>query len=250
MELELKDKVALVTGAGGFIGRCICRTLAEAGATVAVGDVNLETAGETVRLITEAGGRAKAYEMNVRQVESIESVVASVIDQLGKIDVLVNVAGGSARGRASLFHESDESVIREIIEINLYGTLFTCRAVLGHMIERGSGRIVNIGSVLASRAHAKIAEYCAAKGGVVALTRALALEVAHHNIFVNCVSPGRVPRPEEDKTNIPNTNYLQRCAPPESVANLVLFLASEKADFIIGQDYTVDGGWGLGVKHR
>ncbi len=248
--MQLQGRVAIVTGGGGYIGQSIARVFAGEGASVAVCDLNAESAQRTADEISIKGGRAVAVKLDVCQTASIDSMVNGVIKQFGRIDILLNVAGGSARERWSPVHGSSEEVIREIININLFGTIFCCRAVVGHMIERNSGRIVNIGSALGVQGQARFAEYSAAKGGVIAFSKALAMEVGPHNIHVNCVSPGLVPRPNEKTDDIPNTNYLQRVAKPETVANLVLFLVSEKADFIVGQNYIVDGGWSLGLKGR
>ena len=243
-----EGKIAIVTGAAGWIGSAIARRLAADGATVVVCDVRLEPAEQVASAIVADGGQALAIETDVRSVPSIEAMVASVVERFGRVDQLVNVAGGSARERASTVHGLSEAVIREIIEMNLYGTIFCCRAVISHMIAAGSGRIVNIASTLASSPQAQHADYCAAKAGVLGFSRALAIEAAPHNVFVNCVSPGLVPRPGTPADYVPATNYLGRCAAPETVAQVVAFLLADTTDFVVGQNYVVDGGWGLGLK--
>lgn len=248
--MQLKKKVAIVTGAGGYIGGCIAGALAGEGASVVASDLNPENAKKTADEIVSRGLDASAVKVDVSDTASIDSMVDGVIKKFNRIDILVNAAGGSARERRSAVHGSKEEVIREIINVNLLGTIFCCRAVIGHMLERKSGRIVNIGSVLGVRGQARFAEYSAAKGGVIAFSKAFAMEAAPDNVHVNCVSPGLVPRPGEKTDDIPRTNYLQRVAGPETVANLVLYLVSDRSDFIVGQNYIVDGGWGLGVKGR
>ena len=167
-----EGKIAIVTGAAGWIGSAIARRLAADGATVVVCDVRLEPAEQVASAIVADGGQALAIETDVRSVPSIEAMVARVVERFGRVDQLVNVAGGSARERASTVHGSSEEVIREIIEMNLYGTIFCCRAVIGHMIAAGSGRIVNIASTLASSPQAQHADYCAARAGVLGFSRA------------------------------------------------------------------------------
>lgn len=248
--MSLEDQVAIVTGAAGYIGSTIARRLAADGATVVVTDVHADLAQNVADGIVAAGGQAQAIAADVRSSASVEAMVAEAVARCGRLDILVNVAGGSARERASTVHGSQEEVIREIIEINLFGVIFCCRAVIGHMLAQGSGRIVSIASALAVQGQPGFADYAAAKGGVIAYCKTLAMEVAPHNIHVNCVSPGLVPRPGTPVDDIPGTNYLGRIAPPESVANLVAFLVSDEADFIVGQNYIVDGGWSLGLKGR
>ncbi|MFP3904794.1 MAG: SDR family NAD(P)-dependent oxidoreductase [Armatimonadota bacterium] len=248
--MSLESKVAIVTGGGGYIGSTTARRLACDGAAVVVCDVNGESAGTVAEEIVADGGKATAIETDVRSTESIEAMVAQTIEQHGQIDILVNVAGGSARERASTVAGSSEEVIKHVLDVNLRGVIFCARAVVGHMIEQGGGKIVSVASALALQGQRKHADYAAAKAGVIAFSRTLAMEVAPHNINVNCVSPGLVPRPGTSIADIPETNYLGRIATPETVSNLIAFLVSEEADFVVGQNYVVDGGWSLGLKGR
>jgi NAD(P)-dependent dehydrogenase (short-subunit alcohol dehydrogenase family) len=248
--MALENKVAIVTGAAGYIGSTTAKRLAADGAIVVVTDVNGDLARTVAGGITAAGGQAMAIETDVRSTASVAAMVAQVIAQHGRVDILVNVAGGSARERASTVHGSREEVIREILEVNLFGVIFCCRAVIGHMLAQGGGRIVSVASALALQGQRGHADYAAAKGGVIAFSKTLAMEVGPDNIHVNCVSPGLVPRPGTPVDYIPATNYLGRIAPPESVANVIAFLVSDEADFIVGQNYIVDGGWSLGLKGR
>lgn len=248
--MGLENRVAIVTGAAGYIGSTTAKRLASDGATVVVCDVNADLARAVAGGITADGGLAMAVAADVRSTASVQDMVAQVIEQHGRIDILVNVAGGSARERASTVHGSSEEVIREMIDMNLLGVIFCCRAVVGQMLAQGGGRIVSVASALAGQGQPGFADYAAAKAGVIAFSKTLAMEVGPHNIHVNCVSPGLVPRPGTPVDDIPETNYLDRIAPPETVANLVAFLVSDEADFIVGQNYIVDGGWSLGLKGR
>lgn len=246
--MKLANKVALVTGGAGYLGSTTARRLAADGAAVGVCDLRAELAQGVSEGIVAAGGMATALELDVRSSASIEAAVARTIERYGQIDILVNAAGGSARERSSTVHGSDEAVIRQVLEINLWGVVLCCRAVIGHMIERGSGRIVNVASIVGLQGLAGHADYAAAKAGVIAFSKTLAMEVGPQGINVNCVSPGLVPRPGTSTEGIAETNYLGRVATAETVSNVIAFLVSEEADFIVGQNYVVDGGRSLGLK--
>ena len=184
--------------------------------------------------------------------ESISKMVATVMETFGRIDVLINNAGGSARivgGQYGPFHESTEEAIDRIIDINLKGPLFCVHAVLQHMIARGQGRIVNVGSIAGVQGLECVVDYSAAKGGVIAFTKAIAKDVGPLGIRVNCISPGLIPRPNEQTERALRSNYLKdTVGSPEDVAELVLFLASDDSRFIVGQNYIIDGGRSLGMK--
>jgi len=248
--MSLIDRAAIVTGAAGYIGSTTAKRLASDGAAVVVCDVNGEPAQAVAETIESDGGTAIAVKTDVRSPESIEAMVARTIAEYGRVDILVNVAGGSARERASTVHGSSVEVITDILDVNLRGAIFCCRAVIGHMIEQGSGKIVSVASALPLRGQRCHADYAAAKAGVIAFSRTMAMEVAPHGINVNCVSPGLVPRPGTRVDDIPESNYLGKIASPETVSNLVAFLVSDEADFVVGQNYVVDGGWSLGLKGR
>ncbi len=248
--MNLDGKTAIVTGAAGYIGSTTAKRLASDGAAVVLCDVNAGPLQEVADTIIADSGRATAIETDVRSPDSIDAMVAQTIDEHDQIDILVNVAGGSARERASTVHGSSLDVITDILDVNLRGVIFCSRAVVGHMIEQGGGKIVSVASALALQGQRCHADYAAAKAGVIAFSKTMAMEVAPHNINVNCVSPGLVPRPGTNVDDIPETNYLGRIASPETVSNLIAFLVSDEADFVVGQNYVVDGGWSLGLKGR
>jgi len=250
--MKLEGQYAIVTGGAGWIGRAIAKRLAAEGAAVAIADVNQELAQGIADEIMAAGAKAVAIEVDICNYDSVQAMAETAVKEFGAIDILVNGAGGSARlvgGGYGPFQESDVKVIDKMIDINLKGSIFCSHAVLGHMVKRGQGKIVNIGSITGVQGAEHSIAYSAAKGGVIAYTKALAKEVGPGGINVNCVSPGVVLRPEEkDRERGIRTNYLGRACKAEDIAELVAFLATDAAGFITGQNYIVDGGRSLGMK--
>jgi NAD(P)-dependent dehydrogenase (short-subunit alcohol dehydrogenase family) len=189
-----------------------------------------------------------AVAVDVRDRASIKRMVDGALDKFGKIGILVNNAGGSAREKNAFFHESPDEVLEWVLGVNLLGPLFCIKAVIGHMIERRRGKIANIASIVGIQGKQKLADYSAAKGGLIAFTKSLAMEVGAYNINVNCVSPGLVPRSPAENEIAARRSYLGRPCKPENIADLVAFLCSEEASYITGQNYVIDGGRSLGLK--
>jgi 2-hydroxycyclohexanecarboxyl-CoA dehydrogenase len=242
---KLEGKIAIVTGAGQGIGRGIAEKLAAEGATVAVTDMNETTAKETADAI---GGDAVGIRADVTSRESVEAMVAQVQRQFGRIDVLVNNAGWD---KAGPFVDSDPADWDRVIAINLYGVLHTCKAVLPIMAEQGHGSVVNLASDAGRVGSSGEAVYSAAKGGVIAFTKAIAREMARHQVNANAVCPGPTdtalfasmggdnPKLREALTKaIP----FRRLAQPADLANVVAFLASDEASYVTGQTVSVSGG--------
>ncbi|MBD2846311.1 SDR family oxidoreductase [Paenibacillus sp. IB182496] len=250
--MKLREHVAVITGGGGAIGRAVALRLAAEGAAIAAFDVRLEEAEETARAVIDRGGQAAAFALDIRETAQIERAIAAVEARWGRIDILVNSAGGSARGQSAELLRAEEAVIDRILGVNLHGVIYMARAVLGPMTRRRSGRIVNIGSIVGMHGKARLLDYAAAKGGVIALTKTLAMEVGEHGITVNCVSPGIVPRDGEgqDPERVRRTNFLGRVGKAEDIAHAVAFLVSDEADFITGHNLVVDGGRSLGLKEH
>jgi 2-hydroxycyclohexanecarboxyl-CoA dehydrogenase len=238
----LEDKIAIVTGAGRGIGQAIARKLAAEGATVVVTDLDEASAIQTADALTGA----VAIHADVSDRQAVQAMADRVVQQFGRVDVLVNNAGWD---KASPFVDSDPADWDRAIAINLYGVLHTCKAVLPLMAARGGGAVVNLGSDAGRVGSSGEAVYSAAKGGVIAFTKSLAREMARHQIRVNCVCPGPTdtalfasfagPKLREALTKaIP----FRRLGQPTDVANVVAFLASDEASFVTGQTVSVSGG--------
>lgn len=240
-------RVAVVTGAGSGLGRATATMFAGQGARVAVLDLAGDAAEKTVAEIGEHGGTARAYPVDVRDPEQTIGSVRSLTSDLGAPDVLVNAAG---IGGFSHSHEASFEQWSRIIAVNLTGTFLMCQAVLPSMLERG-GVIVNIASNSGLKGQKYSAAYCASKGGVVNLTRALAYEYLGRGVRVNAVAPGGMNTPMIQTFTFPegasmndfaNINSPLGYAEPEDVANAVLFVASDEARFMTGSIVSVDGG--------
>lgn len=267
MDLNLKEKVAVVTGAGRGIGRAIALTAAQEGAFVVVNDIDLGAAQEVAQDISSRGSRSLAIKADVTQSEQVERMVEQALDTFKRVDILVNNAGivYDAVGPTArkIFAESAYQDWRKDIDLILYGTLNCIKAVIGHMIDQKSGRIVNISSDQGrlNSGLKGLSIYGAAKGGVIALTRNIAVEVAPYGITINTVCPGiirttRAEMAEKQKETRPKEyefyKYteksvvaaipLGRMGEPQDIANLAVFLASDAASWITGQCYIVNGG--------
>ena len=247
----LAGKVALVTGSGSGIGRATAVLLARRGAAVVTTDLaeRIAAAEETAALIAAAGGRTLAVALDVRQPATIRAAVVRAVEAFGALDIMVCNAGINIRKPALEFTEEDWDAV---VAVNLRGVFFSAQAAAAHMVRQGrGGKIVSIASIYGLVGGPDRAAYCASKGGVVNLTRALALEWAPHRIQVNAVAPTFVLTPLtaslfQDPAFLQSLLARQpdpRLAPPEAVAEAVAFLASPQADLITGVTLPVDGGW-------
>lgn len=247
------SKTAFITGAGGYIGGETAVTLAKEGIKIAVCDINPDAIRKTVKRVEEIGGTAKGYIIDVTDSKSVDDVTAKILSDFGSLDIMVHIAGGSARiagGRYVPLVEQEDSVIDRVLKVNLYGAFWASRAAARIMIKQGGGKIINFASAVGINGLVNCCDYAASKGGVMSLTKSLAKELGPHKINVNAVAPGVVLRPEEDGSDgrATKTNFLGEKCTAEDIANLVAFLASDKARFITGQTYVCDGGRTLSMK--
>ena len=237
------SKVVLVTGAGHGIGRAIAERFASVEARVAVNDISEERAREVAAVITESGGDAMAVVADVSNSESVGSMVDEVMERHGRIDVLVNNAG--LVEPMLHFFEADEAWWRRIVDVNLTGHFLVSHPVARIMAKQGGGCIINMSSGGATRAHRAFTAYDATKGGIEALTRAMALDLGPYNIRVNALMPGSIDTsglsPEQRKLRGENVP-LGRIGAPYDMTGAALFLASDDAEYITGDVVRVDGG--------
>jgi 3-oxoacyl-[acyl-carrier protein] reductase len=243
--MVIKDKVAIITGGGQGIGKTIVVLFVKNGAKVAVCDINIESAKETEKEIKEIGGDHIAIKTDVADYKEAEEMVKKTIDYFGHVDILVNNAGIT---RDNLIVKMKEDDWDAVININLKGTFNTIKAVAKNMIKQRYGKIVNIASVVGEMGNASQANYSASKAGVIGLTKSIARELASRNINVNAVAPGYIDTamtraiPEKYREKLIEQIPLSRLGSPEDVANAVLFLASESANYITGNIIKVNGG--------
>jgi len=243
MHESLNNKVTIVTGAGGGIGRAIAKRFAGAGAKVIVNDIDTAAIDATVAAITEAGGSAQAAEADVSDSAAVQTMVDAAMAEHGRIDVLINNAG--IISPMLHFFEADEAWWRRIIDVNLTGHFLVSHPVARIMAKQGGGAIINMSSGGATRAHRAFTAYDATKGGIEALTRAMALDLGPYNIRVNALMPGSIDTSGMDLEarqlrgeNVP----LGRIGEPIDMTGAALFLASDDAAYITGDVIKVDGG--------
>jgi NAD(P)-dependent dehydrogenase (short-subunit alcohol dehydrogenase family) len=245
--LDLTGRVALVTGASRGIGRAVALALGAAGAAVACGARARAQADATAAEIEKAGGCARGVLLDVTRRDHVEAAVAEARERLGPVDVLVNNAGVTLEKRS--LDTSDEEW-EGVLATNLTSMFRLARAVAPGMIERGRGKIINIGSMYGVIGVPRYAAYCASKAGVDALTRSLAAEWARHGIQVNCLAPGYIntdiPRKamadEKGRALLLSRVPARRLGEPEEVGPLAVYLASAASDFMTGQTVYLDGG--------
>jgi len=248
-QFDLDGQVALVTGAGRGIGRAIALTLADAGADVALGLREVDSGAEVAELIESMGRRAIRLQMDVGRIEQINAAVASVLEEFGRIDVLVNNAGIGAESDAENVTEADFDLT---CAVNLKGTFFVSQAVGRAMIDQRYGRIINLSSQAGFVALPGESVYCMTKAAISHLTKCLAVEWGKHGINVNAVAPTFIVTPGtepalEDPTFradvIERIAALHRVGEPSDVTGAVLFLASPASSLIAGETILIDGGW-------
>jgi NAD(P)-dependent dehydrogenase (short-subunit alcohol dehydrogenase family) len=247
---DLSGKNALVIGAGSSAGRAVALALAEAGARVAITTAghdkdDVSAVAETARQLETRGQKAEARTLDATAAAEVEAVVAKVMADLGSIDILVNCPD---LFMAKPIEQVAESEWARILSVNLSGVFFACRAVGPRMLKQEKGRIINLASGLGERGLPNCSAYCAAKGGVVNLTRALAQEWAAQGITVNCIAPAWLedtpglgdPNPEANR--VVRFIPMRRAGRPDEVGPLAVYLASDSAGYVTGRTIFVDGG--------
>lgn len=243
----MKDKVVIITGAAGGLGRTFALAFAKEGAMVVASDINEKAAQETVELIEKAGGKGLAIKTDVSKELSTQDLAKQTIAAFGKIDILVNNAAIYAGLERKPFYEISEKEWDLVMNVNLKGAWLCSKAVVPFMKETG-GKIIHISSATVMSGSPNWAHYVASKGGVIGLTRSMAREVGDFNINVNAVAPGFTLTDAslglmENAANYGvNRGAIKRASKAEDIVGAVLFLASESSDFISGQTIIVDGG--------
>ncbi|MBQ9783726.1 MAG: SDR family oxidoreductase [Clostridia bacterium] len=239
---RFENQAALITGASVGIGRATAHRLAEQGAQLALVDFNEETLMRLKEELSPYGDSILYFVGDVSDENRTRAIVAEAERIFGKIDILVNNA--ALWRDASLFMETDTSLWRRYLEINVMGTVYYTQAVLGGMVARGYGRIVNVASVAGVYGNRKMVHYSATKGAVISMTKALAKEVADKGVTVNAVSPGTVsPAAQADMDYVQSSevNFTGRTGSGRENADLICFLASREAGYINGQNIQIDG---------
>lgn len=249
--MQLQENVAIVTGAGRGIGRAIARLFAAEGAAVVVAARTAREGDETVSQIREAGGEAFYQQTDVSQGAQVRRLVDASLDRYGQIDVLVNNAGIGGPGKP--LHEASEDDWDLVLDTNLKGCFLGMRYAIPPMQKAGHGAIINLSSVLAEHTLPGCTAYTASKAGIIALTRATALEVGQFGIRVNCIQPGSTDTPmmwegldeegrREIEPQVAAAAPLGKVGRPEEIAQAALFLASNASSFVTGASLLVDGG--------
>ncbi|MDQ7778632.1 MAG: 3-oxoacyl-[acyl-carrier-protein] reductase [Planctomycetota bacterium] len=243
--MNLKGKSAIVTGAGRGIGREICAALADHGVKVAAVDIKDSLLAETAALLQSKGVEVKSLVANVARGEDADKVCDEVAGAWGRIDILVNNAGITRDGLVLRMKDEDWNAV---IDVNLKGVFNFTRSAARFMVRERSGRIINIASVSGLMGNAGQANYAASKGGVIALTKTVAKELASRNVTVNAIAPGFISTdmtaalPEEVRKRMLEVIPMRRMGEPKDVARAVIFFAGELADYVTGQVLVVDGG--------
>ena len=246
--MRLEDKVAIITGGGSGIGRGITLSFIREGAKVVVADWSEEGGKETVSLVEKEGGEVLFVKTDVSKHEDIDKMVETCLNTFGRVDILVNNAGIV---KIAPLHETPEEDWDAVLDVNLKGVFLGSKRVIPEMLKIGQGKIISIASIAGLVGFDQTGPYCASKGGIIALTREMALEYAKNKINVNCIAPGVIRtamtkemlEDENQRKGFEAETVYPRLGEPEDIAHMAVYLASSESDFVTGQTLTVDGGW-------
>jgi len=243
--MKLNDRIAIVTGAASGIGLATAQVLAEAGATVVLGDIADDKGEQAAAGLRASGLGAEYARCDVTDQKSVDAFRDSVLGRHGRVDLVANVAGW---GKIQPFLENDDDFIAKVVELNFMGTMRVVRAFLPGMVERKYGKIVNVSSDAGRVGSTGETVYSGAKGGVIAFTKGIAREMARYNITANCVCPGPTDTPllnavpEKHREAFLRAIPMRRFARPSDIADAVAFFASARSDYVTGQVLSVSGG--------
>lgn len=250
---RFEGRVVVVTGAASGIGRAIITAFVREGAKAVLVDLDQEWAQKVAQALRASGGEVVVSLTNVAKADQVDAMLQATLEAFGRIDILVNNAGVGVHKEVVDLSEEDWDYQ---VDVQLKGTFLCSRAAARQMIKQGGGaRIINIGSTASVNARLAAAPHCVSKAGVVMLTKVMAMELGRHNITVNCVSPGLTDVAATSRYSGPSAEYIEaflnmvplhRLGQPEEIASMVLFFASDQAEFITGQHVLVDGGYSAG----
>ena len=243
-KFDLSGKTAIVTGAGSGLGRAMALAMADAGADIYGAARRLEPLEETKALVEAKGRRMEVGAADVTVTSEVNDMVQDAIAKFGRVDILVNNAGITSRGRGKTFPELDDEDWRVGIDVNLSSAFYCSRAIIEHFLEHGGGRIINLASGWGMRAGRNNFMYAVAKGGVIQLTKALAMTYARDNIRCTCIAPGLIPKGIDlnSREQYNSVQPLGRVGWPREMGPLAVFLASEASDYMSGETVLLDGG--------
>lgn len=247
---RFENKVVVITGASGAIGSATAKRFALEGARVYLGGRNTDKLEALAGEIKALGGIGYPCPIDVTDEKTVETAADFVLEKAGRIDVLVNCAGGSAREKAKELVEQETQVIDEIILLNLRGSMLCTKTFGKYMKKQGYGKIVNVSSAIGEFGKPRFTDYAAAKAGIIGYTKSVAQELGKYGVNVNCVSPGFIQRGDFDDdmlAYLKRTSFINRVGAHEDAASAIAFMASDDAGFITGQNLFVDGGRTLGL---